>query len=150
MKEERLNRMPTHCVVYLDCVPVSVFVLPLFVAPVMAAWGGRGGSLLRLWVLERRVHVFCVLLARLILLILKIWRGVAFRAAACLTWRDTNSVSESTTDHEGETSKLLCLRKVTKSAHVFHSCDPVSHRVHILPANQNRECHEANEKLIPK
>lgn len=36
-QKERLNRMLKHYVLYLDCVPVSVFVLPLFVAPVMAA-----------------------------------------------------------------------------------------------------------------
>lgn len=33
-------------------------------------------------------------------------------------------------------SKLLFLRIISKSTHVFHSCDPVFHQVHILPANQ--------------
>lgn len=37
-------------------------------------------------------------------------------------------------------SNAARLDTVTKTTHVFHSCDPVSHRVHILPANQNREC----------
>lgn len=36
-KEKRLSSVPAHTVLDLDCVPVSVFILPLFVAPVMAA-----------------------------------------------------------------------------------------------------------------
>lgn len=51
--------------------------------------------------------------------------------------RRTAFVSDSTDDWERKTfSTQLCLRIISKPTHVFHSCDPVFHRVHILPANQ--------------
>lgn len=132
-----------RCVSYLDCVPVSVLVLPLFVAPVMAARGGRGGSLLRLQVLQRRVHVLRVLLAWLVLLILEIWWGVAFRSAACFAWqpetKSTSSASERTNDCKGKGSWTLLNSRIDReSTYVFHSCDRGYHQVHILPANSIR------------
>lgn len=53
----------------------------------------------------------------------------------------TTFASGSTVDWERKTfSTLLCLRIISKSTHVFHSCDPVFHQVHILPANQTVCC----------
>lgn len=108
---------------FLYLIPVSVFVLPLLVAPVVAAWGGGGSSLLRLQVLQRRVHILRVFLAGLVFLVLEIWRGIAFCAAACLTWRNQNNSINDTNYHQSTKYKLLMLlsskAKLTLFIHVI-------------------------------
>lgn len=126
---EQMEEENKHADAGVSCAPVSVLVLPLFVAPMMAAGGRRGGCLLRLQVLQCWVHVLRVLLAWLVLLILQIRRGVAFCSAACFTWKP-----QTTARHRKEPTTVNVSTR--ESTYVFRSSDLGSHRAHILPGNQ--------------
>lgn len=73
--------------------PVPVFILPLFVATVVAP-RGRRGRFLGFHPLNGPIQLFHLFLARLVFLVVKIRGSVALGAAAGLAWREKGGSPE--------------------------------------------------------